>query len=372
MPDILPAVDSSSLYRLPTKTRNQLASDLATGGTPEGNALAAKFAQTGNLSNADSVESVAILGTVSTEAANPETELNSAITDVVEDVLGGGVSGLQKTVDARADLSSPRPAWAGVIVWLINVDDDAPLHVADGDMVWQVAEESVPIPFTPAALPNLSVWLDAQALGLADGAAVASWADLSGNGNTFVQGGSTQRPVVDIDKINGHPAVVSDGSNDSLVCSAIAPAALTGPVTLYVVGGTDLADNTSGTDFFIGSGNSADSANRFDISRDTSERILGTAIGGVATSAASVWTTGVKLIKFVVNGANSQVWLDGTSVATASTVSALELAKMRLFARYDNANFFPGFIGELVLVGGTVSAPDEAELITYLETRWGL
>ena len=60
--------------------------------------------------------------------------------------------------------------------------------------------------FDPASLPGLTVWLDASQLGLADGAAVSPWPDLSGGGHHGAIVGMPA-PVLRAGALNGLPVV---------------------------------------------------------------------------------------------------------------------------------------------------------------------
>ena len=89
----------------------------------------------------------------------------------------------------------------------------------------------------PAGVGSTSdnrIWLDAHALGFTDGAAIASWADLSGNGANFVQGASSRQPVYNTTGISGIPSVTFDGVNDVLASGSI-PDLETPNITYFVV-----------------------------------------------------------------------------------------------------------------------------------------
>lgn len=71
--------------------------------------------------------------------------------------------------------------------------------------------------WTPLNIPDLALWLDArQITGLADGAAVATWPDASGNGRDAAQGTAGNRPAYaaagGTHALNGQPAVYWSGA----------------------------------------------------------------------------------------------------------------------------------------------------------------
>lgn len=94
-------------------------------------------------------------------------------------------------------------------------------------------------------LHNPSVWLKADAIpGLADGAAIASWADSTGNGNNATQATGAKQPLYKTAIVNSKPVVRFDGTDDEFAASMPVGAAKT--VVLVVkkrsaIGGTGQA-----------------------------------------------------------------------------------------------------------------------------------
>ncbi len=78
------------------------------------------------------------------------------------------------------------------------------------------------------------VWLDAHALGFADGTPVSTWNDISGNLSNFTQGASIQQPLYNSTGISSIPSLTFDGINDILVSSSI-PALESTNVTYFIV-----------------------------------------------------------------------------------------------------------------------------------------
>ncbi len=63
------------------------------------------------------------------------------------------------------------------------------------------------VPIIPSDLAGLKLWLKADALALADGAAVATWPDSSGLGNDVTQVTAGARPIFKTGIVNGKPVV---------------------------------------------------------------------------------------------------------------------------------------------------------------------
>lgn len=97
-------------------------------------------------------------------------------------------------------------------------------------------------------LANLAAWYDAsQIVGLTDGAAIATWPDMSGNGRDAVQAVAGNRPTYQTLEQNGRPAVRVDITDDWLDN----PYVLNAVQTVFVVG---KATPTSGYHTFLSTG----------------------------------------------------------------------------------------------------------------------
>jgi hypothetical protein len=78
------------------------------------------------------------------------------------------------------------------------------------------------------------LWLDANTLGLSNGAGVSSFEDVSLNGNTFTQTNSSNQPVYTTSGLNGLPVVTFDGVNDYMSRGATSGLE-TSAITVFVV-----------------------------------------------------------------------------------------------------------------------------------------
>ena len=90
---------------------------------------------------------------------------------------------------------------------LLNTADAVYLGATPADAVYLGAEKVWPSGFDPAALAGLTIWLDASQFGLADGAYVDSWPDLStGKASTNIST-APNRPVLRAGGLNGKSVV---------------------------------------------------------------------------------------------------------------------------------------------------------------------
>src|SRR5688500_13028317 len=67
---------------------------------------------------------------------------------------------------------------------------------------------------------NLKMWFDANSLSLPGGSAVATFTDISGNGNHLTQSLSAKRPTYTTNGLNGMPVLTFDGVNDFMARGA--------------------------------------------------------------------------------------------------------------------------------------------------------
>jgi hypothetical protein len=86
-------------------------------------------------------------------------------------------------------------------------------------------------PLDPSTVAGLKLWLKADSLALADGAAVTTWTDSSGNGNNATAVGA---PVFKTNILNGKPVIRFVGVQGFTLATAIAGTSA-GPWTVVAV-----------------------------------------------------------------------------------------------------------------------------------------
>lgn len=89
--------------------------------------------------------------------------------------------------------------------------------------------------FSPTALPNLVLWLNAETIAQADSTNVAAWADSSSAGNNASQGTAGRQPTYRTSIFNNRPVVRYDGTADTLANSGFS---LGASHSIYLVGST--------------------------------------------------------------------------------------------------------------------------------------
>lgn len=297
--------------------------------------------------------------------SNPESLLNGETVEVVQAVLGGGVEGLTRTVNAVGAPATPRPAWAGVVLWIVDLGEQEPAHFQPGDIVAQATE----IGWSPEwGVGGMVGWFDASTIPTGS---LTRWNNQTGGADFEAP---LSAPTVVAGKIGARPAVVSDGVDDYMEMTLAAP--YTGPVSVFAVAGTDTADNPAGTDFLwnAASAGSPGTDQRASLARDTDEAYVANRNVGssfILTSASGAWTAGVHVIEARYDSADSYIHVDGVTVASGNMgASAPEIAKWGLLARNAESNFEAFYVGELIIVHGDVTSATRTRILNYLTDKW--
>jgi hypothetical protein len=202
----------------------------------------------------------------------------------------------------------------------------------------------------PSQIADLAAWFRADALALTDGAAVATWADSSGNGRDGTQGTAGQRPVYKTGIVNGLPVVRFDGVDDNLAVDALAslfngndaPGSVFAVLKQSSTAGTQevLALDSAGSAQFQAGYSAGWRVRRRDDAATAKSQTGGTS--DTTTFHIVTWTA----------AAAANIWKDGAQVVTAGDVDV------------GTSTFTRGRIGKLA-AGGEFLAGDLAELIVF-------
>ena len=229
-----------------------------------------------------------------------------------------------------------------------------------------------PAAWTPASIAGLQLWLDAsQITGLNDGDAVATWSDLSGNGNHATQATASKRPTYQTNEQNGLPVVLGDGVDDFLECaSAVFP---TADFTIYAV-----LKNVSGQGQNYRAFGSSDSGglNGFCLISLTNPGqdylVLRNGSSGpdIQSSGTFVQNT-TYTYRITVGGAASEIFVNNTSRGTSSRVllgtSGVPFQVFSYGPGLDCGNIK---FCELIGYTGVHTAGQQALVESYLNAKW--
>jgi hypothetical protein len=110
--------------------------------------------------------------------------------------------------------------------------------------------------FNPLSIPGCALWLEGDRGITVDGSNnVSAWADQSGNARHFVQNSPPNRIAYATNQINGHPALVCDGTDKTLTATLTGLTDLAGITVIMVIqdaGTGDTAERTADFDTVSG------------------------------------------------------------------------------------------------------------------------
>jgi hypothetical protein len=261
----------------------------------------------------------------------------------------------------------------------IDVIDSAASDVADLD-----AETG---PWTPAQLPNLALWLDAEvSVGTASNA-VLTWTDRSGHGHVATEALADRRPSLVPSALNGHSVIRFDGQNDSLaIPDAESLRWGTGDFTIELVGSFTNATNVGdGYGLLFAKQNTdypypgpAMFANYPVPLHSTTYVAQLNVAAAVPTSTAGFNDGKARLYGARREGTTLEVRVNG-AISGSASVAAVDISAPGQFVFVGGQQTSSGVIqalqgdvAEIVAIGGTTSASDRAKLEAYLKTKYGL
>jgi len=235
---------------------------------------------------------------------------------------------------------------------------------------------TVPIPVPPSPV----AWLKADAItGHANGGAVATWPDTSGNGFNATQSTSTRRPTYITGAINGLPVVRFSATSTNYL-------ALTRPVeddfTIICVYRASQGIGT-GTAFYQGAGlvngEVANTVNDFGLSLNVNGRLLagtGNPDTTIASSSTS-FTNGqphIVVFRRTRSSGALTLYVDGVlqGSATGGKQSLTTPTQLVLGAQQTLNNYLTGDIAEVKFYDTALSDADRALEETALRCKYGL
>jgi hypothetical protein len=219
-----------------------------------------------------------------------------------------------------------------------------------------------------------ALWLDAQQLALADGAAVVTWPDLSGHARDATQGTLANRPVFVTSGINGHPSVTfaSTSTRQFLALPDFLTGLAAGEVFVVVKSTLDPQGTDTRTGLWgLGPLNQTShfpwtTGEVYEGFGTTARKLLGDP--GPPLTTAHVYSVSA------ASGA-WRAWLDGgaLSASLANTVSWSAAPVLGTHvATVEGTNYsFNGQIGEVLVYPLALTDTQRADTINFLAAKWG-
>lgn len=217
--------------------------------------------------------------------------------------------------------------------------------------------------FAPTDLAGLQLWLKADSLGLADGAAVTTWADSSGLGNNASVGVA---PTYKAGIVNGLPVVRFASGN---FLNTTAPASQAAE-TLFLV----FRPSGAGFRAPLGATNAGGGRNLY-VDNATGKMQLD-ADGVVAISTSSTPISISVFSVFAYDFAAATSWhdfLNGTADGANTTPNSFTNARLTAIGRSDpgSPNYFTGDIAEVLIYNSVLSSTDRGSVHNYLLVKYG-
>lgn len=211
-------------------------------------------------------------------------------------------------------------------------------------------------PFTPLSLSPIA-WYDFSLLAGADGSAISTFNDGSGNAHTLTQATGTLQPLVKagVNGINSLKVAQFDGVDDSMNTASFS---FNQPFVVYGV-------ITGGAASVVRFWTDGNLAVRCGYDNTPAPNVFG---GNTLATVASAPIANPKVMTTVFNGASSLVRVDGTQVESGDIGAGNGTIGMYVGSAGSIAQWWNGKIGELLIApGSSVSTAYEAAL----KTKWG-
>ncbi len=231
-----------------------------------------------------------------------------------------------------------------------------------------VAPASPPPAFLPSDLSGLVEWLDASNAGsiTSSGGLVSQWNDLSGTGNNVTQASGSNQPTTGTTTQNGLNVIVNSATTGFDMPSGLytIPA---GDNTVFVV--YQSSDTTNNRNIL--SGTNGTGRWRIALNNGGAGNFIGTnSATGVNSTLTGGNNTNVHVVELLRNGATATATLDSTvgtgAAATNTTPTALRLGS---FATTFTTGL-TGWMAEVVIYNRALNSTEEAQVKTYLKTKW--
>lgn len=229
-------------------------------------------------------------------------------------------------------------------------------------------------PATSVTSGTLKGWWKADAGALdasdaaitADGTAVKTWQDQSGNTRHVTQGTAGARPLYKTAIQNGKPVIRFDGTDDQLqIASTGIMTAL--PLTILVAAASA---TTATVRRVITNG-------RYGFACGAASQKLRFTIFGVADkdSAAAIWVANTfEQVSLTFDSSRVvTIWRNGVNtdtLAAAASDSGNAVGTLSIGSA-GGSEFWNLDIGEILVYSGTLSSTDRAAAEAYLKARWG-
>lgn len=219
-----------------------------------------------------------------------------------------------------------------------------------------------PQSFLPSSLTNLALWLDASTIsGLADGAAVSSWTDLSSGGHTATQATGANQPLYKTSVLSSQPGVRFDGVNDELRLAGVDIQPAT--ATIFIVASKPAVG--SGTWFILRLGTYAIEA------RSAALDNWGIYVGADVSAGAAIGTSPTRLTTVYRSTTDIDFLTNGSRVTQTSGASTATLQSPGSVGSNGGGFYSQVDIGEVLVFTRVLNTAERGQVESYLQRKWG-
>jgi hypothetical protein len=242
-------------------------------------------------------------------------------------------------------------------------------------------------PTASASLPitaNLYRWYDASVPSSITSVAglVSQWNDLSGNAGHLTQATSTYQPTTGTTTQNGKNVLACSVSKMINTVSITSNA-----LTYFIVANKTAAGGANNVFSRTMSLWSVANPNDYDSTTTMASFYAASAFGGfnpsvavyrnsLASIASSFTYNQANRTSFRLDGSNTKLWHNATTLTGTTSASALNSTRYTAFTASDQVvtggdSFLNGWIAEIVMYNAALSDSDVDLVNAYLKTKWG-
>ena len=195
---------------------------------------------------------------------------------------------------------------------------------------------------------------------------VSQWNDKSGNSNNVVQATATNKPTWTDSQLNGLPAIVFNGSDNSMNKVTWAEGEISQPYYVFAV--MTLGTNTASSYRWDGGTSGSD---RFYFYQGSNNVALGKASAGTEMNVTDTMDGNFRYITFLVSGSSSNYRKDGSS-HTSGDMGTNGWNGITFASRYSNEAYNNPKICEFLVYDSDIGTATRDKVESYLKDKWGL
>lgn len=237
--------------------------------------------------------------------------------------------------------------------------------------VYDVASSEVGYSVGQLPINGLSLWLRADAGVTKDVSNnVSNWADQSNGGNSVSSG---YAPSYVSDSGNGKPAVRFSSSNSCIMSSVGRAMNGTSNFTCFALAKYNSAGLPGTSEYILWNGSTSTSTGGYGWNIDTSGRIVASwnSYSGRIASTSSIANGQYHVISSRLNNGSHQLWLNGTSIGTASKTDCnFTVGYFSVGNKPTTSGTLDGDIQEIIVYNRALSDTERANVESYLATRY--